>query len=244
MTKSLVALVIFTLASEALRAQSGQRPDSVRVVVLRDVAVNDKIARLVVASGKSQRNYFHILSPGGAHAVRFWAPRGGYHQLREILVRLHNPGDIVEGQLRVRVASVAADGSPADDNLLPSVVTLTTCTLQQARRHLTLTWPTNRVVVPAGGFFLVIEGLGSFPDEYVSKFIPPSGPKQPAQYEISRHSQPEANPRLVSIMDFPDLGGGSPMTAAGENWHRDAKTQAWRSSSGQKSVVFIEAVFE
>jgi hypothetical protein len=208
------------------------------------VAVGDKITRLVVASGEKKRSTFHELAPGGGNAVRFEAPRGGYHVLRSVRVHLAATSMLREGALRVRATSVAANGGPATDDLLPVPVVLTTSTLQHSRKNLLITWLTNQLQVPEKGFFIVLEGVGSTPDEYVSKLILAPDPKQLAHYELRRRNRPTTTPRLAAIHDFPALMGAEPTATGAESWHRDTATQEWRPSRGAKLVVFLEAVFE
>ena len=187
---------------------------------------------------------FHELAPGGGNAVRFGAPRGGYHVLRSVQVHLAATNVLKEGALRVRATSVAANGGPAADDLLPVPVVLTIATLQHSRKNLLISWPTNKLQVPENGFFLVVEGMGTTPDEYVSKVILATDPKQPAHYELRRRNQPASTPRLAGIHDFPALMGAEPAATGAESWYRDTVTQEWRPSRGAKSVVFLEAVFE
>jgi hypothetical protein len=176
--------------------------------------------------------------------VRFAAPRGGYHLLSSVRVHLLSTSLIKAGALRVRAASVAATGGPADDDLLPTPVVLTTATLQSSRKNLLISWPTNRVQVPENGFFLVVECQGSTPDEYVSKLIPAPNANQLPHYELRRRNQPAGTPRLASISDFLTLMGAEPAATGAESWYRDTVTQQWRTSRTAKSVVFLEAVFE
>jgi len=144
----------------------------------------------------------------------------------------------------VRATSVAADGGPAADDLRPVPVVLTTSTLQHSRENLLITWPTNQLQVPENGFFIVVEGAGSTPDEYVSKLIFAPDLKQPAHYELRRRNQPATTPRLAATRDFPALMGAEPAATGAESWYRDTVTQEWRPSRNAKSVVFLEAVFE
>lgn len=237
-------LIVLSLLTRPLAAQLSPRHDSTRVVVLSDVTVGDKITRLAVASGDMKRNTFHELAPGGGNAVRFGAPRGGYHVLRSVQVHLAATSRLKEGALRVRATSVAANGGPATDDLLPVPVVLTTATLQRSRKNLLISWPNNQLQVPENGFFLVVEGLGSTPDEYVSKVILAPDPKQPAHYELRHRNQPASTPRPAGIHDFPALMGAEPATTGAESWYRDTVTQEWRLSRSTKSVIFLEAVFE
>ncbi|MGI4875154.1 MAG: hypothetical protein ACRYFX_28700 [Janthinobacterium lividum] len=216
------------LLTTSLAAQTAPRSDSARVVVLPDVAVSDQIARLVVQSGKRTGGY-HYTGPGGTDAVRFTAPRAGYHALRGIRVNLFMPGSIKQGSLRVRLASVGADGSPAEDNLLPAPVLLTTAALQQAHKYMTLTWPTNRVAVPEAGFFIVLESVGNFPDEYISKDLTLTRTDRKVLVEISRRNAPGTAPRLADYTDFVRLMGATPATTQAESWTRDTVTRRWYS---------------
>ncbi len=245
--KFLVPLLTLAALPHLVAAQAAPpRPDSARVVVLPDAIISDKITRLVVATGNLKRNASHGIMPGGGFAVLFGAPRRGYHMLSSIRVHLDAPGSIREGQLRVRVASMAPGGGPDPGDLLPTPLVLTTETLQHARKNLLLSWPDSRILVPEGGFFLVVEGLSNQPDEYVSGVRSPTTSREIPRYELSRRDQPTAPLRVVAFRDLPVLLGAVPAATGAEGWHKDAATQQWRRDRDYagRSVVFLEAVFE
>jgi hypothetical protein len=175
--------------------------------------------------------------------VRFLAPRAQFHELRQVRLYLQHANQLREGQVQVRVASVASTGGPADDNLLPAPVVLTTADLLRARKHLTLEWPSTQLLVPNQGFFIVVEGLGQSSDEYVSRLVPPEK-HQAARYEIRRRSQPKTPVRVAEALGFPRLKGTKPDPSAAESWYRDTVTQEWRRSRVGQSVILVEAVFE
>lgn len=161
-------------------------------------------------------------------------------------MRLHlqHANKLREGQIQVRVASVAANGGPAADNLLPTPALLTTADLLRARHHLTLQWPTAQLVVPAQGFFIVVEGIGQSADEYVSRLVMPENRSEATRFEIRHRSQAKNPGRLAEAMRFPRLKGTKPDPTAAESWYRDTVTQEWRRSRVGQSVLLVEAVFE
>lgn len=134
------ALMCFALFYKEGCAQSNKRQlDSLKVIALPDVEVTNSITRLVVSSGKEDNKTTHIVSPGGGYAIRFIAPRSNYHELVQIRLYSKNTSELREGQLRVRIASVAEDGSPADDSLLAPMI-LNINNLQHVHHHITLQW--------------------------------------------------------------------------------------------------------
>ncbi|TGE07785.1 hypothetical protein [Hymenobacter fodinae] len=222
---------------------SQAEPNLAPIMVLPDVEIHDRINRLVVASGREERKRWHLMAPGGATAVRFHAPRAQYHELRQLRLHLHHVGHLREGQLQIRVASVSATGAPSDNNLLPDDVLLTTTDLRRANRHLTLEWPTAHLLVPAGGFFIVIECLGQSTDEYSSRLLPP-GKDGILRYEISHQAHPQSPTRLAEARNFPALQTAQLNPSTAESWYRDTVTQEWRRNHPGQAVILVEAVFE
>jgi hypothetical protein len=223
---------------------SQQLPDTTaRIVALPDVTINSTASRLVVATGLEGNNTNHLIAPGGGNALRFLAPHQ-YHELRQVRLHLLHANKLREGQIQVRVASVSVTGGPADDNLLPSSVVLTTADLLRARKYITLQWPTAQLVVPKQGLFIVIEGLGQSADEYVSRVLMSEKRHEALRYEIRRRSQPETPARLAEALDFPKLKSTKPDPSAAESWYRDTVTREWRRSRIGQSVILVEAVFE
>ncbi|RSK32505.1 hypothetical protein [Hymenobacter metallilatus] len=213
-------------------------------IVLSDINVQGYYGQLVVASGIEKNNTWHSQAPGGGYAVRFQSPQAGYHKLRQIRVHLYQPSRIREGQLRVRVASVTAAKGPASDNLLPEPVLLTTKILRASRKHLTIQWPTAQLLVPDQGFFIVIEGIGNYPDEYVSGLEPQMGKPAAPRYQLRRRIDSSHTLRTAPITDFPILKGTQVDTKTAESWYLDAVTQEWHYKPSESSVVLLEAIFE
>ncbi|RTQ50795.1 hypothetical protein EJV47_09245 [Hymenobacter gummosus] len=225
-------------------AGAQQRPDSARVIVLPDVSIQDRIDRLTLASGPEDRRTWHVIAPGNGSAVRFRHPRAGYHELRQLRVHLEHPGGIQDGGLRVRVASVLADGQPATDNLLPEQVVLDTRTLRRSRRTLTLQWTNHHLIVPPEGFFLVVEGVGQQPDEVKGNRLPPDRHSKMGYYEIMRRGQPQEVVRTVDIDSFPQLRGANYTGEAAEVWYRIPKTGEWLPEKVGSPIPMLEVVFD
>jgi hypothetical protein len=224
---------------------SQQLPDSTtRIVALPDVKIESSSSRLVAVSGLEDNNTNHLIAPGGGYAVRFLAPRAQYHELRQVRLHLQHANKLREGQIKVRVALVTANGSPGEDDLLLAPVILTTADLLRARKHLTLGWPTVQLLVPERGFFIMVESLGQSGDEYVSQQLPREKNNETTRYEIRRRSQAEAPGRIADALGFPRLKGTKPDPQAAESWHKDTVTREWRRSRPGRSVILIEAVFE
>ncbi|TGD83177.1 hypothetical protein [Hymenobacter wooponensis] len=213
------------------------------IVALPDVKVSNQSSHLVVASGRGDRKNWHLTAPGGATAVRFLAPREKYHELRQIRLHLRHTNQLREGQLQIRIASVATTGIPANDNLLPVSLLLSTADLRRARNHLTLEWPTAHLVVPTGGFFIVIECLGQSADEYASRLLPPETDGK-LRIEISHRTQPNTSTRIADASGFPVLQATQPDSSAAESWYRDTATQQWRRNRVGQSGILLDAVFE
>lgn len=205
--------------------------------------VADSSKRVVLASGKLVQNFSWELAPGGSYALKFLPPATGQHQISSIRLHLMPFGrHTAQGQVRLCVVGVAADGSPADDNpLLPPSI-LSTHTLQAVDQPLTLTWPTAHAVVPASGFFVVIEGLGEAPDEYTI-----SAPRVvlagKGYYQMGRRSQPSAAPRLLSTWSIPSIAGAKRTNPQLEFWMRGGDLPGWQSFPQKKRVPMMEVSF-
>lgn len=245
MRKTILFLLMIDLLScvSAVAQSPNNKSDSIKVIALPDVEIISNSSRLMVSSGTEDSNTLHIISPGGGYAIRFLAPKSNYHELRWVRVHLKYSSKTKEGQLRIRLASVADDGSPADDSLLAPIL-LNTLDLQRAQRHLTLQWPTRHLYVPVRGFFIIVEGVGKVPDEYVSGVQITEGNKKPPPYKISSRTQPGAVIRVVNADNFPKLKGTKPNTNSAESWYRDTVTRQWRGSIPGRSVLLVEALFE
>ena len=184
------------------------------------------------------------MGPGHSYAVRFAAPRAGYHRLNSFMFFLDNPARIKEGQLRIRAASVATDGSPANDNLLPSFVTITTADLQQVHRNFQVRWPTSQMVVPDGGFFLVIDSQFSDSTSYISGSAPSPTPHQFPRYVIRQRGQPTTATRLVDMENFPALRRAEASESGVEGWQKLIGQTQWRRAEPNEPIVYVEAFFD
>lgn len=238
-----VLLVDFVFCTNVAAQSLNSKPDSIKVIALPDVEVTNSSSYLSVSSGTENNRTSHIISPGGGQAIRFLAPKSNYHILSWVRLQLGNHSKLKEGQIRVRLASVADDGSPAGDTLLPSIL-LSTTDLRRAQRHITLQWPQQHFYVPIRGFFVIIEGVGHTSDEYVSGLHITEGSKKPPLYKMSSRTQPGTVIRLVDAENFPTLKGTKPDTNNAECWERDTVTQQWRVNIPGNSVLLVEAFFE
>ena len=238
-----VLLVDFVLCTNAAAQSINSKPDSIKVIALPDVEVTSSSRYLSVSSGTENNHTSHIISPGGGKAIRFLAPKSDYHELSRVRLQLGNHSKLKEGQIQVRLASVADDGSPSGDTLLPSIL-LSTADLRRAQRHITLQWPQQHFYVPIRGFFVVVEGIGRTSDEYVSGLHIAEGSKNPPLYKMSSRTQPGTVIRLVDADNFPTLKGTKPDANNAEFWERDTVTRQWRVKTPGTSVLLMEAFFE
>ena len=204
----------------------------------------DTSHQLVLASGKVKSASFWQLPPGNGYALRFAAPVGSQRQLTSIRLHFGSFGErIARGQVRLRVASVAADGSPAADNLLAHEVLITEQTLQHLEQPLALTWPSERIIVPANGFFIVLEGVGNAADEYVIKSprVVLAGAGNSA---IGRRSQPNSPPRPLSTWSIPYLFSAKLMSVPVGFWGHEGEAPEWQSFAQSKQVPMLEVSFK
>jgi hypothetical protein len=224
--------------------QSQQVPsNTTRIVALPDVNITASTSRLVVASGRADTKSWHLTAPGGATAVRFLAPQAQYHELRLVRLHVRDVKHLREGRVQIRIASTTAAGTPTDDNLLPDKLVLSTADLRRASKHTTLQWPTAHLLVPTGGFFIVVECLGQSDDEYTSRILPQEKGSQ-LQYEIRRRTHPNAPARIAEAHGFPVLRATQPDPSAAESWYRDTVTHEWRRNQAGHATILVEAVFE
>jgi hypothetical protein len=206
--------------------------------------VADTSRQVLLASGKIKSATFWELPPGNGYALYFIAPPGSQRQL--ISIRLYFASfreRIAKGQVRLRVASVATAGGPANDNLLAKEVLITEQTLQYLTEPLTLTWPAERITVPASGFFIVLEGVGNAADEYVitSPHIVLAGA---GNSTIGRRSQPNATPRLLSTWSIPHLFSAKLTTVPVGLWGHEGEAPEWQHFSSSKQVPMLEIGFK
>jgi hypothetical protein len=236
-------LWLLTCAGVAARAQPAtlatSGPSAPPTALLADTS-----RQVVLASGKMKSASFWQLPPGNGYALRFTAPASGQHQLTSIRLHFGYFGErIAKGQVRLRVASRAANGGPANDNLLAHEVLITEQTLQHLEQPLTLTWPTERLIVPDSGVFIVLEGVGNAPDEYVIKspHLVLAGAGNSA---IGRRSQPNAAPRLLSTWSIPNLFSAKLTRVPVEFWGHEGEAPECQSFSNLKQVPMLEVGFK
>jgi len=200
---------------------------------------------LVTASGKVKRNFFLAASPGASYALHFYAPTTGPHILTGVQVHLQPFGhDTARGQVRVRIASVTATGGPAEDDLLPIKMVLTESVLQAVNQSLLLDWPGGGVNIPATGFFLVLEGLGNYPDEYTTNSPASAKLICPDCYTISRRNDPNAQLRLVPAASVPMLLAAKPDQSHPAYWMRGGHIPIWQPFLDSKEVPLLEVFFD
>lgn len=235
-------LWLLTCAGVATQAQPGPQtgsgPRSQPTTSLADTS-----RQIMLASGKLKSSTFWELPPGNGYALRFTAPPGSQRQLTSVRLHFGSFGErIAKGQVRLRLATVAADGSPANDNLLSKEVLISEQTLQHLDQPLALTWPAERIIVPTGGFFIVLEGVGNAADEYVIKSprVVLAGAGNSA---IGRRSQPNATPRPLSTWSIPHLFSAKLTTVPVAFWGHEGEAPEWQSFSPAKQVPMLEVGF-
>ena len=197
--------------------------------------------QFVLVSGKLKPNFSWELSPGGSYALKFTPPVASQHRLSGIRLHFQPFGrHKAQGRVRIRVVQVAVDGSPADDYPLLPPALITEQTLQELKQPLALTFPT--ILVPTTGFFVVLEGVGEAPDEYVitSPHLVLAGP---GNCLIGRRSQPDAPPRQLSTWSIPGIQGAKRTDSLLEFWMRGGDLPGWRSFPESKRVPLVEVGF-
>lgn len=203
----------------------------------------DTSRQVVLASGKLKKAAFWQLPPGDGYALRFTAPAGS-RELTSIRLHFGSFGErLARGQVRLRVASVAASGGPAADNLLAHEMLITEQTLQRLEQPLVLTWPAEHVMLPSNGIFIVLEGVGNAPDEYVIK-SPSLVLAGAGNSAIGRRNQPDATPRPLSTWSIPYLFSAKLTTVPVEFWGHEGKAPEWQSFATLKQVPMLEVGFK
>lgn len=174
--------------------------------------------------------------------MRFAPPATGPRRLVSVQLHFNSFGShVAQGQVQLRIASVSASGAPAPDNLLPQPLLVDTRTLQALDRPLTLSWPA--IAVPNTGFFVVLEGLGDAPDEYV-RHTPTLVVAGPGNYQVVRRGQPDRPPRLLSIWSVPELRGARPTAGAATVWLSGGPTpNHWQADSAAHRVPLLSVGF-
>lgn len=203
----------------------------------------DTSQQVIIGTGKPKPAFLWSLPPGDGYALQF-APPVGQHQLVSIRLHFQAFGQrVAQGQVRVRLASVAATGAPAEDNLLAQPMLISEYTLQTLDQPLVLTWPTERIMVPSAGFFLILEGVGQAPDEYVmhSPRVVLAGA---GNNHIGRRSQPAATPRLLSTWSIPALLGAKVAGTPIGLWAKGGEAVEWRAYPASKQLPLLEVGFK
>ncbi len=207
-------------------------------------AVADTSHQTMLATGKLKSSSFWALPPGDGYALRFAAPATSQHQLTSLRLHFGYFGSrLAKGRVRLRLARVAANGHPAEDSLLAREVLISEQTLQYLDKPLVLTWPNERIVVPASGFFVILEGLGDTADEYViqSPRVVLAGA---GNSHIGRRSQPGVTTRLLSTWSIPELSGAKPTGNQVELWAHGGDTPEWKSFPLSKQLPMLEVGFK
>ncbi|MDO7888090.1 hypothetical protein [Hymenobacter cheonanensis] len=207
------------------------------------VAPADTSHQVIIGTGKPKPAFLWSLPPGDGYALRF-APPAGQHQVVSIRLHFQAFGQrVAKGQVRLRLARVAATGAPAEDSLLAQPVLISEYTLQTLDHPLVLTWPAERIVVPPAGFFLMLEGVGQAPDEYVmhSPRVVLAGA---GNSHIGRRSQPTAPPRLLSTWSIPSLLGARAASTPLGLWAKGGEVVEWRAYPEGKQLPLLEIGFK
>ncbi|RZL13831.1 MAG: hypothetical protein EOO62_07095 [Hymenobacter sp.] len=198
-----------------------------------------------MTSGKLKRNFYLAATPGSGYALHFYPPAPDQRALTGIALRVQPFGrDTARGRLRIRVASVAPAGGPADDDLLPASIVLTDSVLQAATKPFLLAWQPNRVLVPATGFFVVVEGMGDAADEYATNS--PATAKRICSncYTIGRRNEPNAPLRLLPARSVPKLPAAKPTLISADYWVRGGHIANWQRNPATSEVPLLELFFE
>jgi hypothetical protein len=146
--------------------------------------------------------------------------------------------------VRLRVVGVAPDGSPADDDPLLPPHLISQQTLQALDQPLLLlTWPAPRLHVPATGFFVVLEGVGDAPDEYIMSY-PRVVLAGKGYYQVGRRSQPQAAPRQLSTWSIPKIFGAKRTNPDIEFWMRGGDLPGWRAFPESKQAPLLAVTLE
>lgn len=208
------------------------------------VVADKNSKQALVSSGKLRRNFYFSVAPGASYALRF-TPSDGQQSLTSLHLHFKPFGrDTAKVPVRVRIANVTATGSPADNDLLPTPVLLANPTLQELRQPLVLMWATGQVHVPANGFFVVIEGVGSTPDEYVAGLSRPWAYSYNGYYQLAHRQQPDAPLRLLNRLSIPMLLSAKPTTLPTSLWTRGGDQPDWQPDLNYKQVPLLEIGFE
>jgi len=217
-----------------------------RAQVLPHSLPGDSLHRqLTTSSGKLRRNFFWAATPGASYALHFYAPTASQQVLTGVRLYLQVFGrDTARGQIRVRIASVTPTGTPADDDLAPTQLVLTEPMLQAATKPLLLTWPGKSVPVPAKGFFIVLEGIGKAPDEYITNSPATAHSICADCYTIGQRNTPNAPLRILPASSVPKILAAKPLGLPVNYWMRGGHLAVWQPFPNSKEVPLLDALFE
>lgn len=157
-------------------------------------------------------------------------PQGGTGQVSQLKLQLQ-PTAIRTGGLRVQLLSVPADSTagPTGTPLLPAPILVSAVQLASAPKGLlTLDVSSHNVELPAAGVFVVLEGLGSEPDQqFISITSGPrpllvtgSDPKDPKTYQVGR------------LDDYSQLAAAESADQA-RTWLLGSNGRGWRLRQGK-----------
>ena len=199
----------------------------------------------LAATARPRGNTYYALTPGSGYALRVHL-EAGQSCLRELQAWLHplQRCDTVKVPVRVRLASMKPTGQPADDDLLPAPMILTPAVLRQSSfQPLVFTWPPGQVVIPQQGAFIIFEGIGNTPDEYVSGLIH-SRELGGDAYQVTRRLQPEVAPYLLRHQHIALLLNGKPTNSADTFWLRGDLQPDWRLGDPGMYVPLLKVGLE
>lgn len=199
----------------------------------------------LVATALPRGNFYYALTPGTGYALQV-LPAAGQQYLRELRLPLRpfERRDTAQVPVRVRLAPASPDGTPADEDLLPVPMIISTLALQQLTyQGLVLTWPPGQVAVPGTGFFVVLEGLSATPDEYVAGLVR-SRQLGGMAYQLARRQQPAAAPRLLSHQSVALLQSGKATAHADAFWLRGDLKPGWHLAQPGSYVPLLKLGLE
>lgn len=120
---------------------------------------------------------------------------------------------------------------------------LTESVLQAVSQPLLLEWPGSGVDVPATGFFIVVEGLGNYSDEYTTNSPASAKSICPDCYTISRRNYPNAQLRLLPVASVPELLTAKPAQSHPDYWMRGGHLSSWQPFLNSEEVPLLELFF-
>jgi len=207
-------------------------PKALRVA-LDTVAVRGSTRLLTLAPDTGENLPLRSLSPGHKVAV-FYAPPGPGHEydlkaLRLLVSDRHNLSST--GQLLINfVLPDSLTHAPTGRALLSTPLLLTDRDVRRAKQGAyTFDVAAHRITMPAGGLFIVAEGIPEPPFVFAGDtVIRPSKNSPPAMYvNLKRATAPQARPKVVNATNFIALRDVRTATEP-QTWDFSPPRNAWK----------------